>query len=165
MRSDADALTENETSLVWTKLYEAEVRSQYFGELSVRYVKRKQIMDGLVLFLSSGAAATFVTPLSKWVPVAMSVIVAAITAYSISTNLDKRISALSKLHCAWNSLNSDYERLWNHWHEAGAEQTFEQLLRRGRDASENALEMPYDEATMQKWENVAYSRLQTTSAV
>ena len=145
-------------------MYEAEVRSLYFGELAVRYIQRKQVMNGVVLFLSSGAAAALVTPLPKWISIFMAIFIAVITAYSIATNLDKRIDAISRLHCEWNQLNSDYERLWNHWHEKGAEQTLEELLRRGRDASQVATEVPYDEKTLDKWEGLVNARLKETTA-
>jgi hypothetical protein len=164
MRNAFEPLTENETALVWKKMYEAEVRSLYFGDMAVRHVRVKQLMNGLVLFLSSGAAVTVATSLPKSVPILMSLLVAGITAYAIATNLDKRIDAISKLHDEWNQLNSDYEHLWHHWHEKGAEQLLEELLRRGRDASQAATEIPFNEKTMDKWEQVVSSRLKQVAA-
>jgi len=155
-----NTLTENETKRVWENMLEAEVRSFYFGELASRYTTYKQVITGISFFLSSGAAAAIIAKAPAWVPVLSASIVAILTAYSMAVGLDRRASAMSKLHYEWNHLTADYERLWNHWHEDNASEVFEDLLRRGREASEAGTEMPYDEKLIAKWEKHVYSRFQ-----
>jgi hypothetical protein len=87
----SEVLTENERTLVWTKAYEADIRSLYFGDQAVRYTKHKQIITGVSLFLSSGAAAALIASAPKFIPTILAVIVAVLTAYSMAVGLDRRI--------------------------------------------------------------------------
>jgi len=139
-------------------MVEAEVRSAYFGDLSSSTTKLKQIITGVTFFLSSGAAATLIGKLPAAVPVVLSILAAVATAYSIAVGLDGRIKTLTKLHAEWNHLSADYERLWTHWSDEDAEETFDSLIRRASDASEIALEMPNDPKRLDKWRTTVYSR-------
>jgi hypothetical protein len=152
-------LTEHEVGRIWQRMVESEVRSLYFADLASNYRRQKQIITGTSFVLSSGAVATLaVASSSKWVPLAFSLIIAVMTAYSIAIGLDKRVSALSKLHNEWNRLQWDYERLWNHWSDDGAEETLRELIQRAREASEIGTEMPYDKRRINKWEQFVFSR-------
>ena len=157
-------LTENQANRVWQKMVEAEVRSLYFGDLASRYTRRKQIITGLAFFLSSGAAATLAGKLPTWIPLVLAIIVAVTTAYSIAVNLDRYLRTLVRLHCEWNSISADYERLWNHWRDDDAERVMAELTKRARDASEAGTEMPYDEDSIEKWEEMVYSRFRPATA-
>ncbi len=152
-------LNENQANRVWQKMVEAEIRALYFGDLATQYTTRKQIITGSAFFLSSGAAASVVGKLPSWVPTALALIAAIATAYSMAVGLDKRVGTLTKLHCQWSQLCTEYERLWNHWHDDDAETNLNDLAKRAREASEAAMEMPYDEALVDKWESRVHSRL------
>lgn len=151
-------LNENEVGRVWQKMLEAEVRSMYFADLASKYIKRKQIITGVSFFLASAAAATIMAAWSKWFPVGSASLVAILMAYSIAVNLDGRISTLSKLHYEWNRLDSEYERLWNHWNESDAESVLHKLIERAREVSETGTEMPYDKKRLDRWAQLVYSR-------
>jgi hypothetical protein len=156
-------LTENEKSLAWANAYEADVRSLYFGEQSGLSTKYKQYISGISLLLSSGAVVTLLASTPKLVPTILAVIVAVLSAYSLTVGLDKRISTLCKLHSEWNYLHSEYRSLWDHWYEDGAQENLRELLRRGRDASQNAAELTHDEEAMDKWEKIVQARLKGES--
>jgi hypothetical protein len=157
-------LTENDADRIWKRMVEAEIRSLYFADLASRFNSYKQLITGASFFLSAIAAATLIASWSKWIAVMLTLIVAVVTAYSIAIGLDKRISTLSKLHSEWNYLHSGYERLWGRWYEEGAEEELDELIRRGREASQIATEMPYEAETMSKWEELVYSRLKQAAA-
>ena len=97
------------------------------------------------------------------VPLALSLIVAIVSAYSIAVGLDSRIKALTKLHYQWNHLSADYEHLWSHWQDEDAENVLQDLIRRAREASEAGTEMPYDTELLDKWQNIVFSRFQQTA--
>ena len=80
-------MTEQQTPKIWEKRIEAEVRSLYFADLTSRYALRKQIITGVSFFLSSASAASVVAKFPWYVPVALSVIVAGATAYSIANGV------------------------------------------------------------------------------
>ncbi len=151
-------LAEGEVKRVWERMVEAEVRSFYFADLASQFTQRKQIITGISFFLSSGAAASLIAKAPTLLPILLSVAVALASAYSIAVGLDRRIKTLTKLHCEWNQLSSDYEHLWNHWGDDDAARILNELIKRGRDASEIGTEMPYNEQLLEKWENVVYSR-------
>lgn len=144
-------LLESQANRVWWEMFEAEVRSVYFGDLASKYTRTRQVISGISLFLSSGAAATIAASSPPGVPLAMSVIVALLTAYSISANLERTIAMTVKLHCAWNQLAMDYERLWHHWQDDDAEEIYKQLQARALEASQIGTEAPYKEALIEKW--------------
>jgi hypothetical protein len=145
----AKMLSEGQRNTVWEKMLTAEVRSLYFGDLASRENRRKQLVTGISFFLSSGAAATLAAQM-HWLPLVFSIIAAVLMAYSMAVGLDKRATAMAKLHYEWNHLNSDYERLWYHLEDGDAEQTLEELRKRGREASESATELPLDEGLLRK---------------
>lgn len=158
-------LSEAESRRVWERMAEAEVRSLYFANLASRYSKQKQIITGISFFLSSGAAATLIGKLPSAVPLALSSVVAIVTAYSMAVGLDRRIAELSNLHSEWNQLTAEYEHLWNHWQDDDASAVLDELVRKAREASESATEMPYDEDLIKKWSTIVYARYSQAATV
>ncbi len=157
-------LTHEQTNRVWEKMLGAEARSLYFGELAASYTKRKQIASGCSFFLASGAASSLIAKLPGWVPLVLSVLGAVATAYLLAVNLDRSIVTMTKLHCQWNQLSVDYERLWNHWQDDDSERIFGELLRRASEASEVAIEVPYRPEALDKWQRLVYSRVSAATA-
>jgi hypothetical protein len=146
-------LTEPQISDVWEGQVSAEVRSLYFGDLASEYTRRKQWITGLSFFLSSGAAATLIAKLPVWVPIALSVIVALITAYAVAVNLDSKIRTMAKLHYAWNQIGNDYRRLWNHTYSEEAESEFADIQRREMEFSELATtDAPNEPKRLLRWQ-------------
>src|SRR5438034_7370509 len=96
-------MTVEQTNRVWQLMVEADVRSRYFGELAVRYNRRKQLITGASLFLASGAAATLAA--SLWVlPLIFSGFTALIMAYSVAVGLDRKVTTLTKLYASWHEI-------------------------------------------------------------
>ncbi|MBZ5723145.1 MAG: hypothetical protein LAO03_22630 [Acidobacteriia bacterium] len=157
-------LTEDQANRVWERMVESEVRSLYFADLASRNTTRKQIIIGTSFFLASGAFATLIARLPVWLPTICSLLVALLTAYSMAVGLERRIGTLTKLHCQWNSLFADYERLWNHWQDEDAEEVLERLIRRANEASELATEMPNDPKSINKWAKIVYARFSPVAA-
>jgi hypothetical protein len=150
-------LTEPQIADVWEGQISAEVRSLYFGDLASVYTRRKQWITGLSFFLSSGAAATLIAKLPVWFPIALSIIVAVITAYAVAVNLDSKIRTMAKLHFAWNQIGNDYRRLWNHAYSEEAESEFVDLQRRELEISELATtDAPNDPKRMERWQNQVF---------
>ncbi len=158
-------LTAEQRETVGDRMISAEVRSLYFGDLASLYSRRKHWITGLSFFLSSGAAATLIAKAPAWVPIVLSVIVAAITAYSMSVNLDSLTRLMAKLHYSWNEIANDYERLWSSLDDEGAESTFEQLSRRERDLSELATtDAPHDKRRLERWQAYVWDQRQLPTA-
>ena len=153
-------LTKSQTDDVWRKTVEAKVRSLYFGELATIYLRQKQWIVAISFVLASGSAvAAFGEILPLWTLGFPGLIVAALTGYSIGFGLDEKVSAIAKLHSSWNRLADDYERLWNHWKEPGAEKALAELRRQARELSEAGLKAPYKPARMKRWAKHVHSSL------
>src|ERR1039458_661468 len=123
-------LTEDQAKRVWERMVESEVRSLYFGDMASKNTARKQIIVGASFFLSSGAFAALVGHLPVLVPTVCALIVAILTAYSMAVGLERRIGTLTKLHCQWNTLFAEYERLWTHYLHQHASEILQRLVRR-----------------------------------
>ena len=150
-------LTETQIGDVWEGQISAEVRSLYFGDLASVYSLRKQWITGLSFFFSSGAAATLIAKLPVWFPIALSMIVAIITAYAVAVNLDSKIRTMSKLHYAWNQIGKDYRRLWNHTFSDEAEGELVDIQRREIEISELATtDAPNEPKRMLRWTNQVF---------
>jgi len=146
-------LTEDQTNRLWNDILAAEVRSFYFADLGTRYTRQKQIITGVAFFFSSGAAASWVAHAPAWIPVAMSVSIAVLTAYSIAVGLDKKASTMAKLHYTWSEIENDRRQLWNHWYEDDAEARLREIEARDLEASQNAItDAPYNKGLIQKWQ-------------
>lgn len=151
-------LNQSQIKQVWENMLAAEARSFYFGDLASRYTVRKQWITGMSFFLSSGAAATIITRSPVWVPIMFSVVAAAASAYSIATNLDGKISTMSKLHSAWGRITVEYERLWNHTYTADAEDQLDRIIQLEEEPSELATTgAPNDEKLLGKWQDRVFA--------
>ncbi len=156
-------LTETETKRVWDSMIRAEVRSNYYAHMATRYTLTRKILSACLLFFSSGAAVSLGTKAPDWIPLAMSILSAAIAAYNISFDPAKSAEKMVKLHSLWNQLYAGYERLWNHWYDPEAEATLETLAKLGREASELGTEVPYNEQVLDTWRDRVYEQYTTNA--
>jgi hypothetical protein len=146
-------LTADQITRVWENMLASEARSHYFGDLTTRYTRRKQLITGLSFFLSSGAAATVIAKMPSWVPVLLALGSAAITAYAMAVNLDGLIATMAKLHSSWNQISSDYDRLWNHAYDEDAEHKLDEIIGKEKVASElAATDAPNDQKPLGQWQ-------------
>ena len=145
-------LTQDQIEDVWEGRISSEVRSLYFGDLANVYSRRKQWITGASFFLSSGAAAMLIAKMPVTVPIALSVLVALMTAYAVAVNLDSTIRTMAKLHFASGQIGNDYKRLWNHTYSDDAEAELTDLQRRESELSELATtDAPNDPGRMAHW--------------
>lgn len=151
--------SETQIDNLWERQIGAEVRSLYFGELASRYARKKQVITGLVFFLSSGAAGSLIGKMPAWVPTSLSIAVAILTAYTIAINLDVTIRSMARFHHNWSELAQSYENLWNNLYAVDAETKFEILVRRERDLSELATtDAPNDPTRLSYWQDQVFKQ-------
>jgi hypothetical protein len=131
-------LSEAQLDELWRDMLAAETRSYYFADLAERVTRRKQWITGSILLLSSGAAVSLMSEMSRWVASSMSLVIAGLTVYTVSTGLDEQTLKLQGLHSDWNRIHDDYRRLWCHTYEESAEGELEAIRVRERDASARA---------------------------
>lgn len=106
------ALSPVDIERVWEGLYNSEVRSVYFGRLSARYQKQQSFMTWLSLFLSGGAAGTFVSKLAvtqAWVPQTFAFLTAGLSLYSVVAKKERKGIDSSNLSAKWTQLGHKYD--------------------------------------------------------
>lgn len=147
-------LTGDQINRVWDSLLAAETRALYFSDLATRYARQKQWITGLSFFLSSGAAATIIAKAPAWLPVILSVITAALTAYSIAAGLDRKTSTMVRLASSWREIAAAYDRLWNHAYDVGASDDLYKILESENAPSDLAATdgPPIDEKRLDTWQ-------------
>lgn len=147
-------LNDDQIARLWEHMLGAEVRTLYFADLTARYTRQKQVITGLAFFFSSGAAVTILSRAPTWLPTVLALLVAALTAYALATNLDRRIVTMAKLHATWSQLATLYDRLWFHVTDPDAERQLESLLDREGPPSELAAEAaPNDQRLLGRWQD------------
>ncbi len=152
-------LSKIEIDLVWKEMLEAEVRALYFGDLTAKYQRKKEIITFITFFLSTGAAATLIAELPSLISIIQAVIATAVTAYSIAFGLDRKVVAVSQLHSQWMNIASDYEHLYYHWSVPEAGELLNDIQQRGKQASETAaMNAPYIPKLTDHWSDHVYSR-------
>ncbi len=151
-------LDEFQRTQVWENMLAAETRSLYFGDLASRYSRQKQWITGFSFFFSSGAAATLIGKAPAFVPIVLSLAVAAMTAYSIAVGLDRRIATMAKLHSAWNRISQEYSHLWSHTDDDAAEGRLEHIIAMSREPSELATtDAPNDQRLLGQWQERVFA--------
>jgi hypothetical protein len=151
-------LNEFQRTQVWEDLLAAETRALYFGDLASRYTHQKQWITGLSFFFASGAAATLIGKAPAFVPIVLSLAVAAMTAYSIAVGLDRKIATMAKLHSAWNRISQEYRRLWSQTGADDAETQLAQIIEMSLEPSELATtDAPNDQKLLEKWQDRVFA--------
>jgi hypothetical protein len=147
-------LSQDQINHVWDSLLAAETRALYFSDLASTYARQKQWITGLSFFLSSGAAATLIGKLPAVVPIVLSLVTAALTAYSIATGLDRKTSTMAKLASTWREIAAAYDRLWNHTYDIDAEKQLDEIIESERMPSDlAATDAPIDEKRLTRWQS------------
>jgi hypothetical protein len=83
----------------------------------------------------------------------------------MSAGLDRKVQTMAKLHYSWLQLATDYDHLWNHFYEEGAERELARLVNGEKDLSQlAATEAPYDPPRMAKWEDHVFQQHGLTTA-
>lgn len=151
-------LNEAQRKQVWENMLAAETRSYYFGDLASRYTTRKQWITGISFFLASGAAATIIAKAPNWVPIILSLLAAAASAYSMAVNLDGKILTMAKLHSAWSRIKVEYERLWSRTNREDAESQLDRIIQLEEEPSELATtSAPNDQKLLGKWQDRVFA--------
>lgn len=145
-------LVEEQVRDVWEKLIDAETRTYYFGDLAGFYVRQKQIVTFLSLFLSCSAVLTVLSKAPAWITAMMSIVVALAAAYALAFDLDQKARIMAALNHSWAEVASDYERIWESPYNAESEALYSQLEEKVRDLLA-MIEAPKDQKRMAKWKD------------
>jgi outer membrane murein-binding lipoprotein Lpp len=152
---EAEMLSEAQQKRVWEGMLGAEIRANYFADLSGRLQGRQRaaVWAGLVLSLSAvvSVAASLPAPYS-WIRLVLTVATAGIIAYSVVLQNQKFAVDASDLHARWNRLSNDYERLWVDVYANDGEARLSMLEDHKAELSKAGSGFKYDQGRILKWE-------------
>jgi len=100
---------------VWENMLGAEIRENYFADLSGRYANKQRLATWFTLLVSSGAAVSMLTNLPDrlvWIRETLAIVAAAISLHSVVMQNQKFAVDSSDLHARWGRLAHDYQGLW-----------------------------------------------------
>jgi hypothetical protein len=150
-------LNEAQQRRVWEGMLSAEIRANYFAELSGQYRRRQRGAMWIVLFLSSGAAVSLLygglpVEIAQWLRPAFSLLTVAVSLYSVVAENQKFSVDGADLHSRWNKLASAYEDLWENVYADDAAERLKQLGEEGAVLSKTGTAFPYRKKDMLKWQ-------------
>jgi hypothetical protein len=148
-------LTPLQQKRVWEGLLGAEIRANYFADLSTRYARKQRLSTWCTLFASSGAAVSVLAKLPTdltWVTPTLAIVTAGISLYSVVMQNQKFAVDSSDLHARWSRLANDYQRLWDDMYSTGAMDHLNSLLGREEELSKAGTAFPNRRGLMEKWE-------------
>jgi hypothetical protein len=147
-------LSEYEQRTVWDGMLGAEIRAQYFAELSGRYQARQRWLVLGTLVLSSGAFLSLVTtvvPASLgWVKPLLALLAAILSLWSLLARNERNSIDSADLQFRWNMLAVDYQRIWADVDSETARTRLQELQERDAVLSKSSTAFPDDETLMAK---------------
>jgi hypothetical protein len=149
-------LSDVQIKRVWEGMLAAEIRSDYFAELSGSYQRNQKIATWSTLFLSSGAAVSALASLPahvSWVRIALPGLAAAVSLYSVVMQNQKFSVDASDLHARWNRLAMEYTRLWEDVYATDALEKLNSLDDRAADLSKAGTSFPNRKGSMLRWQD------------
>ncbi len=151
-------LSEAQQRRVWEGMLSAEIRANYFAELSGKYHRKQRGATWAILFLSSGAAlAVLYTGLpagiGPWLPPLLALLTAGLALYTLVAQYPKLAFDSADLHSRWSRLASKYEALWENVYADEAQEQLQKLTEEDMELSKMGNPFPYHEKAMLKWQD------------
>ncbi len=151
-------LSEAQQRRVWEGMLSAEIRANYFAELSGKYNRRQRGVAWVILCLSSGAAATLLyaglpAEIALWLPRVLALLTAALALLALVMQYPKLAYDSADLHSKWSRLASKYEALWENVYADDAQEELQRLGEEDIQLSRLGTPLPYREKAMLKWQD------------
>jgi len=138
---------------VWEGWLSAEIRSNYFAELSGLYRRRQRLVTWFTLLTSSGAFAAILSRVpAEWVAAGLTLIAAALSLASLVADDQQRAVDSADLHLRWNKLAQGYEALWGNIYTPDAAARLAHLAEVEAEVSKAGTTFPAKTKRLAKWE-------------
>jgi hypothetical protein len=137
--------------MVWEEMLYARMRADYFGELVRHYLNWDKALRVFVLLASSGAFASVLAAAPKWLSLGFPSIATAGSFWLLFSQYGMLARDATDLHEGWNSLATEYERLWNHLDDLGAEGAFDRIYAKGDNLSKMGTRFPNKKRRLEFW--------------
>lgn len=150
-------LTDLQRKAVWEGWLSAEIRANYFADLSGRYQRTQRIVTWATLVFSSGAffalLSDWLPPKFSWVRPVLAFATAALSLWSLTSRNERREIDCLALHFRWNILAQEFERLWDDVHADSSEARFREMQERSAQLSKIGASFPNKQKLLLKWQD------------
>ncbi len=169
--SDTITLTQLQQKRVWEGQLSAEIRANYFAELSGTYRSHQRMANWLSLVFSSGALASFllkdgldIAPYLALVRPVLAFVTAGLSAYSIIAQNQDRATNCTELHSRWNKLAKEFEALWDDMYSETASARLQRLEETATELSKAGNAFPNKKKQLMKWQDYVVLRHSSSSS-
>jgi hypothetical protein len=148
-------LSEFQQDELWRLWISAEIRADYFADMSTRYARLHSWLIWSTLFFSAGTVAAIIGNLPDdygWLKPALALITTALSLLSIVMQNPKKSAECAELHFKSNRLAAEYQALWSNVYSDDAEAKFANLIEKEADVSKASLAFPNKPKIVEKWE-------------
>ncbi len=150
-------LSDYQQRRAWEGMLSAEIRANYFADLSGDYRLRQRVATWTILVLSSGAAASafyggFPDLIVRWLRLVLPLLTVAVSLYLVVAENHKSAVDSADLHSRWNRLAGAYESLWENVYAEDAEERLNQLRDDSAELSKVGASFPNRKRAMLKWQ-------------
>jgi hypothetical protein len=148
-------LSEAQQKRVWEGMLGAEIRANYFADLSGRLQVRQKRATWATLVLSSSAATSVLASIPvglSWIRAVLTVATVGMSAYSIAMQNQKFAVDAAELHARWNRLAKEYEHIWENVYAQDAMERLDSLDNQASEISKVGTAFGYHKRNMLKWE-------------
>jgi hypothetical protein len=150
-------LSELQQKEVWEGWLGAEIRANYFADMCGHYDFQQKLVTWLILFVSCGAAVTFLADWPhadvQWIKPALSLLAAGLSLFSLVQQNQKRTTDCADLHSRWSKLGNEYKALWDDMYSQNAPETLRRLEEKEVELSKNSTSIPNKGRRMSKWQD------------
>ena len=113
---------------VWEEMLYANMRANYFAELTRNYTKWDKCLRVAGLAASSGSVVAAFPHLDLALRLIAPIVAVTISFWLLQSQYGSLARDAADLNAGWGGLSRDYERLWNHLDVDDAEAAFNQIF-------------------------------------
>jgi len=138
--------------VVWEELLYAQMRSNYFAELVLHYMKWDKGLRALTLLASSGVVVTVLSQANAEVlRFGLPIAAAAISFWLLLSQYTSLARDASELHAGWSAVARDYEGVWTNLWAADAQARYQQIYDRAESLSRSGAKFPNKQDRLDYW--------------
>ena len=152
MTVQSPVLSELQQKAVWEGWLSSEIRANYFADLAYRFARGQKICNWSMLVISSGAFYSAAKEVGNEVVVGLTLAGAALSAFSLLQQNQKRVTDALDLQSRWHRLANEFQSLWDDMYSEEARTKFAMLEEKVVELSKSGATLPNREKLMLKWQ-------------
>ena len=143
-------LTDAQIRRVWEGLFGANVRANYFAELSRKYQSRQKLATWMSLFFASGVVVTLLLRIPE-LSIGVSLLATMVSVYGVVAQNCKLAVDSADLFTRWSTLAAEYEAIWENVWADDAAARLQIADEKARETGRSAIPLPVNQKALMRW--------------